>query len=95
MKSYLWTAVLAAVMGVLTQTQTVWAIDPEKEAADGNMKQEVWDAQVKYATYGGIVVACGVIVYWLLSKANQREKKTLLELKKRDRLDPNEGMPIN
>lgn len=95
MKSYLWTAVLAAVIGVFASPQTAWAVDPEKEASEADMKQEVWDTQVKYATYGGLVVVAGVIAYWLLTKANQREKNTLLELKKQERLDANEGMPIN
>jgi hypothetical protein len=95
MKSYLWTAALwlAVGGGLLTYTETARA-DAAKEQEDETRKQQVWDMQIKYASYGCAVLVCAGIVCWVLSNTNQRKKKYIEDLKKQERLDPNEGMPL-
>jgi hypothetical protein len=96
MKGNLWTAamVFAVVVSLLSGSKAVYAVDYAKEAAEAQTRQEVRETQIKYASYicTGIVLAA--IAYWLLSSTNQKKKKYADDLKKKDRLDPNEGMPI-
>ena len=55
----------------------------------------VWDMQIKYATYAIGAAGMGILAFWVLSKSNQGKKKYAQDLKKIDRLDPDEGMPMN
>jgi hypothetical protein len=93
MKSCLWTAALlfAALVGVLTQTQAACAAT---EAEEENTRQDVRAMQIKYVSYGCTGVIFAAIAYWVLNSANQRKKKYAEDLKKQERLDQNEGMPL-
>jgi len=97
MKAYLWTAALvfAAFMSVLTGSGASQAEDSDEPTDAASRKQMVWDMQIKYATYAIGAAGVGILAFWVLSKSNQGKKKHAADLKKLERLDPNEGMPIN
>ena len=70
------------------------ASDGDETLDPAARKQLVWDMQIKYATYAIGAAGVGIIAFILLSKSNQGKKKYAQDLKKLDRLDPNEGMPL-
>ena len=98
MKSCLLTVALLLSLGasaLLPNTAAASAKDDKEKMDPEAVKQEVWDMQVKIGMVAIAAVGLAVGACWLLSNSNERKKKYLIDLRKGEHLDPNEGMQIN